>query len=123
MNKPPHATMTTGDPPHTELSHRTGIALKVGSPRWTGIGPSCSSWLRPHPALVRHRGHVPTTIVCSCAVCSFAIIDEVKNSDALTDVNDSIEDVNDFLVTTSSAVVVKSLDFSSAEINDREIKI
>jgi len=28
-----------------------------------------------------------------------AVIDEVKNSDASTDVNDSIEDVNDFLVT------------------------
>jgi len=27
------------------------------------------------------------------------VIDEVKNSDASTDVNDSIEDVNDFLVT------------------------
>ena len=34
--------------------------------------------------------------VRSCAVCSFAIIDEVKNSDASTDVNDSIEDVNVF---------------------------
>jgi len=28
-----------------------------------------------------------------------AVIDEVRNSDASTDVNDSIEDVNDFLVT------------------------
>ena len=27
------------------------------------------------------------------------VIDEVKNSDSSTDVNDSIEDVNDFLVT------------------------
>jgi len=40
-----------------------------------------------------------------------------------TDVNDSIEDVNDFLDTTSAAAVVNSLDLSSAEINDREIKI
>ena len=32
-----------------------------------------------------------------------AVIDEVKNSDASTDVNDSIEDVNDFLVTASAA--------------------
>jgi len=39
----------------------------------------------------------------SCAVCSLTIIDEVKNSDASTDVNNSIEDVNDFLVTVSSA--------------------
>jgi len=30
-----------------------------------------------------------------------AVIDEVKNSDASTDVDDSIEDVNDFLVTSS----------------------
>jgi len=59
----------------------------------------------------------------SCAVCSFAISYEIKNSDASTDVNDSIEDVNDFLVTDSSAVVVNSLDLSSAEIKDREIKI
>ena len=33
------------------------------------------------------------------------VIDEVKNSDASTDVNDSIEDVNDFLVTASAAVL------------------
>jgi len=39
----------------------------------------------------------------SCAVCSLTIIDEVKNSDASTDVNNSIKDVNDFLVTVSSA--------------------
>ena len=51
------------------------------------------------------------------------MIDEVKNSDASTDVNDSIEDVNDFLVTTSAAAAVNSLDLSSTEIADREIKI
>ena len=60
----------------------------------------------------------------SCEVCSFVVIDEVKNSDApSTDVNSSIEDVNDFLVMASAAAVVNSLDLSSAEINDREIKI
>jgi len=59
----------------------------------------------------------------SCAVCSFAVIDEVKNSDASTDVNDSIEDVNDFLVTASAAAAVNFLNLSSAEIDDREIKI
>jgi len=54
-----------------------------------------------------------------------AVIDEVKNSDASTDINDSIEDVNasDFLVTASAAIVVNSLDLSNAEIADREIKI
>jgi len=31
------------------------------------------------------------------------VIDEVKNSDASTDVNDSIEDVTDFVVTASEA--------------------
>ena len=41
-----------------------------------------------------------------------AVIDEVKNSDASTDVNDSIEDVNDFLVTSSAAAAVNSLDLS-----------
>jgi hypothetical protein len=51
------------------------------------------------------------------------VIDEVKNSDASTDVNDSIEDVNDFLVTASAAAGVNSLELSSAEIADREIKI
>jgi len=51
------------------------------------------------------------------------MIDEVKNSDASTDVNDSIEDVNDFLVMASAAAAVHSLDLSSAEIADREIKI
>ena len=51
-----------------------------------------------------------------------AVIDEVKNSDASTDVNNSIEDVNDFLVTASAAAAVNSLDLSSAEIADREIK-
>jgi len=59
----------------------------------------------------------------SCAVWSFAVIDEVKNSDATTDVNDPIEDVNDFLVTASAAATVNSLDLSGAEIADREIKI
>ena len=43
------------------------------------------------------------------------VIDEVKNSDASTDVNDSIQDVND--------AAVNSLELSSAEITDREIKI
>ena len=47
------------------------------------------------------------------------VLDEVKNSDASTDVNDSIEDVNDFLVTGSATAAVNSL----AEIADREIKI
>ena len=50
------------------------------------------------------------------------VIDEVKNSDASTDVNDSIQDVNDFLVTVSAAAAVNSLELSSAEIADREIK-
>jgi len=59
----------------------------------------------------------------SCAVWSFAVVHEVKNSDASTDVNDPIEDVNDFLVTASAAATVNSLDLSSAEIADREIKI
>jgi len=40
-----------------------------------------------------------------------------------TDVNDSIEDDNDFLVTASAAAAVNSLELSSAEIADREIKI
>jgi len=47
----------------------------------------------------------------------------VKNSDASTDVNDPIEDVNDFLFTVSTTVTVMSLDLSSAEIADRKIKI
>ena len=53
------------------------------------------------------------------------VIDKVKNSNASTDVNNSIEDVNDFLVTASAAAAVNSLDrdISSAEIADREIKI
>jgi len=51
------------------------------------------------------------------------VIDEVKNSDVSTDINDSIEDVNDFLLTGSAAATVNSLDLSSAEIADREIKI
>jgi len=52
----------------------------------------------------------------------FAVIDEVKNSDASTDVNNSIEDVNDFLVTASAAATKNFFDLSSAEIADREIK-
>ena len=56
-------------------------------------------------------------------VLVMAVIDEVKNSDASTDVNDSIEDVNDFLVTASAAADVNSLDLPSAEIDDREIKV
>jgi len=52
-----------------------------------------------------------------------AVIDEVKNSDLSTDVNDSIEDVNDFLVTASAATAVNCLELSSAENADREIKI
>ena len=51
------------------------------------------------------------------------VIDEVKNSDASIDINDSIEDVNDFLVTGFAAAAVNSLDLSSAEIAGREIKI
>ena len=50
------------------------------------------------------------------------VIDEVKNSDASTDVNNSIKDVIDFLVIASTAAAVNSLDLSSAEIADREIK-
>ena len=52
-----------------------------------------------------------------------AVIDEVKNSDSSTDVNDSIEDVNDFLVMASAAAAVNSFDLSSAEMDEREIKI
>ena len=52
-----------------------------------------------------------------------AVIDQVKNSDSSTDVNDSIEDVNDFLATASAAAAVNSLELSIAEIADREIKI
>jgi len=50
------------------------------------------------------------------------VFDETKNSDASTDVNDSIEDVNDYLVTASAAATKNFLDLSSAEIADREIK-
>jgi len=50
-------------------------------------------------------------------------IDELKNSDLSTDVNDSIVDVNDFLVTASAAAVVNSLELSITEIADRKIKI
>jgi len=56
-------------------------------------------------------------------VIQAAVIDEVKNSDASTDIKNSIENVNDFLVTASAAAGVNSLDLSSAEIADREIKI
>ena len=48
---------------------------------------------------------------------------KVKNSDSSTDVNDSIEDVKDFLVTASATTAVNSLELSSAEIADSEIKI
>jgi len=51
-----------------------------------------------------------------------AMIDEVKNSDSSTDVNDTIEDVNDFLITAFAATAVNSLELASAEIADREIK-
>jgi len=51
-----------------------------------------------------------------------AVIDEVNHLDASTDVNDSIEDVNDSLVMASAAAAVNSLDLSSAKIVDREIK-
>jgi len=49
------------------------------------------------------------------------VIDEVKDLDASTHVNDSIEDVNDFLDTGSATASVNSLELSSAEIADREI--
>ena len=55
-------------------------------------------------------------------VIAVAVIDKVKNLDASTDVNNSIENVNDFLVMASAAAVVNSLNLSSAEIADREIK-
>jgi len=41
----------------------------------------------------------------------------------ISDVNDSIVDVNDFLVTASAAAVVNSLELSITEIADRKIKI
>ena len=41
----------------------------------------------------------------------------------LCEANNWIEDVNDLLVTASAAAVVNSLDLSSAEITNREIKI
>jgi len=47
-----------------------------------------------------------------------AVTDEVNNSDASTDVNDSIEHVNNFLVTASAAAAVNSLDLLRAEIAD-----
>jgi len=53
-----------------------------------------------------------------------AVIDEVKNADASPDVNNSIiKDVNDSLVTVSVIGAVNSLDLSSAEITDKEIKL
>jgi len=52
-----------------------------------------------------------------------AVIDELNNSDSSIDVNDPIEDVNDFLVTASAAAALNSLELPSAEIADREIKI
>jgi len=52
-----------------------------------------------------------------------AVIDEVKHSDSSIDVNDPIEDVNDFLVTASAAVALNSLELSSTKIANREIKI
>ena len=54
-----------------------------------------------------------------------AVVDEVKNSDASTEINDSIENVNDLWVTASAAAVVtrNSFEISSAKIADREIKI
>jgi len=56
------------------------------------------------------------SLLCDMVIVT---IDEVKNSDASTDVNDSIEDVNDLLVTASATVAVDSLDLRSAEIADR----
>jgi len=56
-------------------------------------------------------------------VMVITVIDEVKSSDVSTDVNNSIQDVNDFLVMGSVTTAVKSLELSSAEIADREIKI
>jgi len=52
-----------------------------------------------------------------------AVIDEFNNTDASCDVRNSIEDVNDFFVSPSTAAAVNSLDLSSAEITDREIKV
>jgi len=52
-----------------------------------------------------------------------AVIHQVKNSDSSTDVNDSIKNVNDFLVMASAATAVNFVELSSAEIADREIKI
>ena len=51
------------------------------------------------------------------------VIDEVKNANASSDVNNSIEDVNDFLVTASSARCCNSLELSSAEFADRDFKL
>jgi len=39
------------------------------------------------------------------------MIDEIKNSDVSTDINNSIENVNDFLVTVSGTATVNSLTF------------
>ena len=53
------------------------------------------------------------------------LIDEVRNSDASTDVNDSIEDVNDFLLRAPPLLlwILSTLQESRTEIADREIKI
>ena len=74
------------------------------------LGPS------PRPRAHHHR------LLLRGMVIAVAVIDKVKNLDASTDVNNSIEDVNDFLVMASAAAVVNSLNLSSAEIADREIK-
>jgi len=52
-----------------------------------------------------------------------AVIDGFKNTDASCDVSNSIKDVNDFLVMPSTAAAVNSLELSSTEIADREIKV
>ena len=68
-----------------------------------------------------HQHDQAWALMCGMVI---AEIDEVKNSDASTNVNNSIEVVNDFLVTASAAAPVNSIDLLSAEmIADREIKI
>jgi len=56
--------------------------------------------------------HDQDWVLLRCMV--IAGIDEIKNSDASTDVNNSIKDVKDFLVTVSAAYNVNSLNLSSA---------
>jgi len=51
------------------------------------------------------------------------VINEVENADASADVNDSLEELKDFLVTACAAAAVNSLELSSAEIADREIEL